>query len=240
MANNPPRKAVTLIMLLFFMALCIILIACIISDWPPSQGFLFRKFKLNYEQQLILLVAIGGALGAFVHVATSFTDYLGSQQFEKSWIPWYLMRPFIGATLALSFYFLLRGGLININVDSAQVAGQYASVQDSVLYIHVDTTTGVPKTPVRSSSDSLAGFRRIGAERMPQRPDRMPINPFGVTAISILAGLFSRQAVDKLREIFENLFLTKEKVERANPLVDKQDKAAAAAVDENTEEEPVG
>ena len=240
MANNPPKKWVTITILILFMALCVFLVSAITSGWPPSKGFLFRKFNLGSEQQLILLVAIGGALGAFVHVATSFTDYLGSQQFEKSWISWYLMRPFIGATLALAFYFLLRGGLININVDSPQVASEYASVQDSVTYLYVDTAANVSKTPIRSTSDTLAGFRKIGVERMPVRQDRMPINPFGVTAVSILAGLFSRQAVDKLREIFENLFLPKEKVERANPLVEKKNTDAATETEDADDEQPVG
>ncbi len=86
-------------------------------NYQYFEAEVFRKFNLGSEQQLILLVAIGGAFGAFVHVAISFTDYLGSQQFEKSWISWYLMRPFIGATLALAFYFLLRGGLIQPNPD---------------------------------------------------------------------------------------------------------------------------
>ena len=75
---------------------------------------------------------------------------------------------------------------------------------------------------------------------MPQRPDRMPINPFGVTAISILAGLFSRQAVDKLREIFENLFLTKEKVEKQTRWSTNRIRLPPLRRDENTEEEPVG
>ncbi|HEY6505240.1 MAG TPA: hypothetical protein VIZ28_14795 [Chitinophagaceae bacterium] len=237
MANNPPPKWVTVTMIIFFMALCILLISAMLSGWPPAEGIFFKKLSLTKEQQLILLVAISGALGAFIHVATSFTDYIGSQQFERSWISWYLMRPFIGATLALAFYFLLRGGLVTVNVDSPQIANQYSAAQDSVLYIHYDTAQ---KIHIKSSADTLTGFTRIGTERLPVRRDGLPINPFGVTAISILAGLFSRQAVDKLREIFENLFLTKEKVERANPLAEKKNANDVPGSDEITGEEPVG
>ena len=44
------------------------------------------------------------------------------------------------------------------------------------------------------------------------------INPYGIAAISALAGLFSKQATDKLREIFDTLFRTTEPVVRADPL----------------------
>jgi hypothetical protein len=36
------------------------------------------------------------------------------------------------------------------------------------------------------------------------------VNPFGVAAIAGLAGLFSKQAVDKLREVFEQAFPVKQ------------------------------
>lgn len=243
MNSNPPKKWATVALLLFFTALCVVLIAAIAANWPPARGLFFRKLNLNPEQQLILLVAVAGALGAFVHVATSFTDYLGSQKFEKSWIPWYLMRPFIGSALALAFYFLLRGGLINVSAASEEAAAQYALPADTVVYLHYDT---VQKTVLRSTAPLIEGFKKIGEEKIPVKPGPVPpVNPFGITAVSLLAGLFSRQAVDKLREIFENLFLTKEKVERANPLVEtdaakKNTADTATTTQNNAEEEPVG
>jgi hypothetical protein len=44
------------------------------------------------------------------------------------------------------------------------------------------------------------------------------LNPYGIAAISALAGMFSKQATDKLREIFDTLFQTREPVKRADPL----------------------
>jgi hypothetical protein len=217
MAGNPPKKWISALIMIFLVALCIALIGAISSGWPPDQG-IFKKLKFTMEQHLILLVAISGSLGAFIHAATSFTYHFGVRDFEKSWVSWYLMRPFIGAALALTFYFLLRGGLINVNADE-RVAGQYSAVQDSVVYIHYDTSQKT--AAVRSSADSLAGFRRIGMERLPVRKDSLPVNPFGVMGISIMAGLFSRQAIDKLGEIFENVFLKKEKTGKSKPLVEE-------------------
>jgi hypothetical protein len=44
------------------------------------------------------------------------------------------------------------------------------------------------------------------------------LNPYGIAAISALAGMFSKQATDKLREIFDTLFRTREPVDRTDPL----------------------
>lgn len=44
------------------------------------------------------------------------------------------------------------------------------------------------------------------------------LNPYGVAAISAMAGMFSKQATDKLREIFDTLFRTQQPVQRADPL----------------------
>jgi hypothetical protein len=89
-----------------------------------------RYFQLGIETRFLLLVMVAGALGSYIHLATSFADYLGNRQFVKSWGWWYILRPFIG------------------------------------------------------------------------------MSPYGIAAIAGLAGLFSKQATDKLREVFENLFKT--------------------------------
>jgi hypothetical protein len=70
-----------------------------------------------------------------------------------------VLRPFIGAALALLIYFVIRGGFI--------------------------TGTALPQ-----ESASAASF----------------INPFGIAALAGLAGLFAKQATDKLDEVFSTLF----------------------------------
>ncbi len=44
------------------------------------------------------------------------------------------------------------------------------------------------------------------------------LSPNGVAAIAGPAGLFSKQATDKLREVFENLFKTEKPTKRADEL----------------------
>jgi hypothetical protein len=112
------------------------------TSWP----------KVWPETRFILLALCAGALGSFIHTATSFADFVGNQQLVKSWLWWYLLRPFIGSCLAVTLYFAIRAGLISL--------AQGASA----------------------------------------------LNAFGVVSVSALAGMFAKQATDKLREIFENLF----------------------------------
>ena len=108
--------------------------------------------KTTFDERLILLVIVAGILGAFVHGATSLADYLGNNSFNSSWTWFYFLRPAIGMSLALVFYFVIRGGFLS--------------------------TTG-------GAAD---------------------INPYGIAALAGLVGMFSKQATDKLSEVFSTLF----------------------------------
>lgn len=120
------------------------------------------------ELDLIILVIIAGALGSYVHAATSFASYVGNRRMGKSWIWWYILRPLIGSALALIFYFVIRAGFLQAGTGT----------QD--------------------------------------------LNIFGFAALAGLTGMFSKQAADKLREVFDNLFAVKD--ERADKLTGGSDK----------------
>src|SRR5918994_6209182 len=60
---------------------------------------------------LLILVAIFGGLGSFIHAATSFVEYTGNRRLGRSWSWWYMLRVPIGSSLALIMYFAFRGGL---------------------------------------------------------------------------------------------------------------------------------
>lgn len=47
------------------------------------------------------------------------------------------------------------------------------------------------------------------------------LNPYGIAAFAALAGMFSRQATDKLREVFETVFTAQKAVPRGEPLKGK-------------------
>lgn len=103
---------------------------------------------------LFVLAILMGAIGGYVHAATSFVTYIGNRQFKASWGWWYALRAFIGASLALLIYVAFRAGFLS-------------------------GTTGT-----------------------------IAVDPYGIAAVSGLAGLFSKQATDKLEEIFTTAFHT--------------------------------
>lgn len=171
---TPSEKLINIFLLVGLVGLFITIIFYIIKFWPGgiedcNSKFTFYKCKISEEQRYFILVALGGALGAFIHAATSFTDFVGNRKLVYSWIPWYLMRPFLGSALAIVFYMVIRGGLVS--------------------------------------------FESGGLDS-----DKININPFGIMTVACLAGLFSKQAIDKLKEIFENIFQLKKEVERKDNL----------------------
>lgn len=87
------------------------------DEFPPSFSLFCWKFKPPLETRLILLVLLVGAIGSYVHSASSFVDYLGNRTFISSWGWWYLLRPFIGMMLALLFYFVFRGGFVTAGIN---------------------------------------------------------------------------------------------------------------------------
>ncbi len=74
---------------------------------------------LPRDIDLIFLVLIGGALGAFLHSARSFTDFVGNEEIKSSWAWWYYLHPFIGAILALTFYAAVRGGFMAVTAGAS-------------------------------------------------------------------------------------------------------------------------
>ena len=125
------------------------------SDWIPVVTlFGAWSFEIATEVRLIWLVIIAASIGSYVHTVTSFASYVGNRTLAKSWIWWYILRTPIGISLALVFYFVIRGGLF--------------------------------------SSGAMG----------------KDLSPFGVAALSGMVGMFAKQATDKLREIFDNLFRT--------------------------------
>lgn len=154
--------------LLTFAGTLIYICYVLLPDNGQKWVYLFgHKLFVEKESRLALLVILSGALGSFIHTATSFSRYIGHDMFFKRWIWWYILRPFIGSALALIFYFVIRGGLF--------------------------TST--------SSNE---------------------INLYGMLAISGLVGMFSKQATDKLDELFNNLFKTEKEQDKTDSLTNEE------------------
>lgn len=175
-AENELRRS-RIILAVFYIALPIILVFLLFKvfpnyPWPTVSKetnelvgnipiyFFGKAIATSLEDRLLLLVIVAGALGSYIHSATSYADFRGNRQFNPSWTLWYVLRPLIGVCLAMVVYFATRGGLL-------------------LLIVKGDEAT-------KASS----------------------INPFGVAAVAGMTGMFSKQAADKLAEVFTTLFKT--------------------------------
>jgi len=73
---------------------------------------------IQFNTLLLILVALCGFLGNMIHVATSFTTFIGAEKFKRSWILWYCVKPFTASALAIAFYFVFRAGFLNYASDA--------------------------------------------------------------------------------------------------------------------------
>lgn len=78
--------------------------------------YLWRGGTLETEFEFMALALTAGAFGSFIHIATSFAMHTAEKDLDRSWMWWYVLRPFVGASLALITYFLIRGGLLVPNI----------------------------------------------------------------------------------------------------------------------------
>ena len=65
----------------------------------------------SWDFRLLLISLWFGALGSLLHAGSSFVSFVGNRELVASWVPWYIVRPLLGAGLAAVFYVVMRAGL---------------------------------------------------------------------------------------------------------------------------------
>lgn len=89
----------------------------------------------------LILVALAGFLGNMIHVATSFTTFVGNENFKKSWIIWYIVKPFTAAALAIIIYFIIRAGFLSYGSDAKNVSLYGILSLSALAGLFTDTAT---------------------------------------------------------------------------------------------------
>jgi len=161
-ASLVPPLGIVLITAYLILA-SLLLLYGLVQFWPlpaPATGsapvsspitVLFLTLSVSDEVRLIFIVAMAGALGSMVHALRSLYWYVGNRELVFSWLAMYVMLPFVGSTLGLVFYFVIRGGFFS------------------------------PTATIEQTS------------------------PFGFAGLGALVGMFSEQAVLKLKDVAETL-----------------------------------
>ncbi len=163
----------------------ILLLYSLVQFWPPPTpatgsaptsspvAFLFWTLAVSDEVRLIFIVALAGALGSLVHALRSLYWYVGNRELVWSWLAKYILLPFVGSTLGLVFYFVIRGGFFS------------------------------PAATIEQTS------------------------PFGFAGLGALVGMFSEQAVLKLKEVAETVLAKPEPGEDAVPQEEEEEESTS-------------
>ncbi|BCX47479.1 conserved hypothetical protein [Haloferula helveola] len=94
-----------------------------------SFHFLVHKAPLQSNGTLFLFLAFfSGVAGSFIHAAQSLASYLGNESFKRSWIPWYLLRPWIGGALGFAVFVVFSAGLVGASAMSDGAINHYGII----------------------------------------------------------------------------------------------------------------
>lgn len=74
-------------------------------------------------EQLTVLAALCGALGATLHALGSLVAFVGNGRFTSSWALWYLAQPVRGAVLASGVYWAWYGNLLDATTQDGSKGG---------------------------------------------------------------------------------------------------------------------
>jgi len=132
-ASLVPPVGIVLITAYLILAAAFLLYG-LVQFWPlsaPATGsapasspvaFLFWTLSVSDEVRLIFIVAMAGALGSLVHALRSLYWYVGNRELVFSWLTMYVLLPFVGSTLGLVFYFVIRGGFFSPTANIEQTS----------------------------------------------------------------------------------------------------------------------
>ncbi len=117
----------TIAMTVYLVMLSILLLYAIFQFWPPQLSsknatepvvFLGQEIAISVELRLLAVIMFAGALGGQIHALRSFASYVGNRRLKVSWLVRYFLTPFVAASLALVFYFVIRAGFFPTNATA--------------------------------------------------------------------------------------------------------------------------
>jgi len=122
-AGKDPRSVGTFSTVLFsvyFILLVLAMIYALVRFWPGGEA----NNRTATDFDLLWIVAVAGALGSTIHALRSYFWYVGHGELKWRWLLMYVLLPFVGASLGLVFYLVIRGGFFS---PSAAGSGQEAN-----------------------------------------------------------------------------------------------------------------
>ncbi|UCC98639.1 MAG: hypothetical protein JSW66_01840, partial [Phycisphaerales bacterium] len=160
----------------YLIALSALLIYAIFQFWPGQLSqkgaaatvrFFDARITMSAELRLLAVVALTGALGGQIHALRSFAWYVGNRQLRLSWLMHYFLTPFVAASLALVFYFVVRAGFISSD-SSAAGNNVYGFVGLAGL---VGLFSNMAVNKLKRMAEELLGRPERGLDDVPEKPE---------------------------------------------------------------------
>lgn len=173
----------TIVISIYVVIVSVALVYMLATLWPDGAGedgkksvyaawnFLWWDFKVSGDVRLLLIIAFTGALGGQVRTLRSLLWYVGNRKLVYSWLLQYILTPFVGATLAMVLYFVIRGGFFSTEAGTEQtsvygfagLAGLAGFASDqALLRLLAVAETLFMKAPVGADSKP-----QVDAEKLP-------------------------------------------------------------------------
>jgi hypothetical protein len=86
---------------------------CVTKDSGCDTVVYLWRFPIFGEVRSLVNVMLAGALGSMLHALRSFYKYVGQRELVWSWLAMYILLPFVGASIGLVFYLIIRGGFFS-------------------------------------------------------------------------------------------------------------------------------
>lgn len=122
-------------------------------------------FTATAATSALVLAAVGGVAGSFVHAGSLFAARVGRRTFEVSYFWWYLLRPIESALVAMVFLAAVRSGLTALGTQTsgggtsvlAFLAGALAGLFTDRVMQRLRGILGATKTDKKASEQPAPG-----------------------------------------------------------------------------------
>jgi hypothetical protein len=134
-------------------------------------GILLISEEAISDSRLLLAVALAGAGGATLQGFTALLDYIGNRAYQRSWTAYFLLRPLVGAGIALVVYVLVRSTLVHSNAGAA-VLNFYGVLTLSLLSGFYSRTALVKLIEIFETLSETKGIREVAKSNFALKPER--------------------------------------------------------------------
>lgn len=139
----------------------------------PVRTYFRREFCLSEEERLLYIVLLSGALGALVHAFRSLYWYVGNRKMVRSWSVMYVVLPFLGGTMALVFYLVIRGGFFSPNSS----VGDTSPFGFAALAVLVGMFTNEAAQKLKEIAETVFARAEKGKDHVTAKPGVTDISP---------------------------------------------------------------